>query len=118
MVQEEIADYLAESKNWRQSLAERREKLIQYQKDLLGIASKRLSKEDLQDLEHYQNAFYIQLINIHDVKKDLKYYEAAVHHHDEKIQERHDAFRDEYNNLIHVLDELDTEFDGFKKRPH
>ena len=118
MEQEAIAGYQTESKAWRAALAEKKERLLKSQKELLEIAIKKLSNDDLKELEHFQNSFYIQLINIHDVKKDLRHYESAVNHNDPDVQQTHDNFREEFNNQINILDSLDAEFEEYKQKPH
>lgn len=121
MVQEAISELVLESQAWRSSLADYRETFIVNQKKLLELASKRLSAEDLKDLEHYQNQFYIQLINIHDVKKDLKQYENVLNYEpatEDEVRVRHDGFKNEFDSLVHVLDGLKTEFEEFMSKPH
>ena len=117
MVQEEL---ITETKGWRSSLATYREDFVKAQKQLLELASKRLTPEDLKELEHFQNQFYIQLINIHDVKKDLHYYEYLLGSNatEQMIDKRHDQFKDEYESLTGVLDGLKNEFKAYLDKPH
>lgn len=117
MVQEEISELLSESKSWKDSLVSYREKYVQSQKELLGVAST-VSKDKLGELERFQNQFYIQLLNIHDVKKDVK---SHIHHltaqenidTNESIKAEHEKLKLEYNNLVLALNQLKEEFETF-----
>lgn len=118
MMQEEISELLSESKSWKDSLVSYRETYVQSQKSLLGIASGELPKEKLSDLEHFQNQFYIQLLNIHDVKKDIKnhIHQLTSHtetHSSEELKSNHNKLKDSYDSLVKELENLSEEFKEF-----
>jgi len=79
MVQTDISQVIAECSDWRQVLRNYRDEFTQSRKDLENLCRSQLSKDQLQDVEHYYNQFHIQLINIHDLKQSIK-------HHDRKVQ--------------------------------
>lgn len=79
MVLTDISQLLAECTEWRQILRNYREEFNEYKKVLEQTCRKLLTKNQLQDVEHFDNQFHIQLINIHDLKQSIK-------HHERKIQ--------------------------------
>ncbi len=118
MVQEEISELLSEGKSWKDSLVNYRENFVQSQKNLLKIASGDLSKDKLSDLERFQNQFYIQLLNIHDVKRDIKKHihnltsEATVKT-SEDLKADHENLKSSYEDLVASLNEVNKEFKVF-----
>ncbi|MFT3904086.1 MAG: hypothetical protein QM727_13000 [Niabella sp.] len=120
MVLEEISQLIEDCNEKREILSEYRHKINQLQKDLLKVAAGRLNKDDLTDLEHYQNQFHIQLINIHDVKHDLKIFQhqlkAEAHLHDStspEMIETHKSLTNAYDQLKTTLDGLQQQFEAF-----
>ena len=119
MVQTEISQLSTESSEWRQILRNYREEFQECKKMLEETCKKTLSKDHLQDVEHYHNQFHIQLINIHDLKQ-------AIKNHDRKIQlenskgetsentlQEHDVLLDQFLTLENTLQELRTDFRNF-----
>src|SRR5215203_5287489 len=78
MVQTDISQLSAECKDWCQILRNYREEFQTSKKSLQEICQKTLSKEHLQDVEHFDNQFHIQLINIHDLKHSIKAHERKI----------------------------------------
>jgi hypothetical protein len=85
-----------------------------------------LPKDHLQDVEHLQNQFHIQLINIHDLKQAIKVHDRKVNYereinkgllNDETLAQHENLF-DQYQSLEHTLQELRNEFKGFLERTH
>lgn len=120
MVQEEISHFLDECNTVRETLRKYRDDINDSQKRLLKVASSRLEKDDLTDLEHYQNQFHIQLINIHDFKHDYKVYQNHVRHEGQYDRQVSDHTREtrtrlmnEFNDLESTLQELQKEFESF-----
>ena len=125
MVLEEISQLIEDCSSKREALGNHRDTINQLQKDLLKLASKRLEKDDLTDLEHYQNQFHIQLINIHDLKHDLRAYQHRLkvesHLHDgvaADTLQKHKLLEDQYHSLENTLQELTKDFSGFLEKPH
>lgn len=125
MVLEEISQLIEDCNLKRETLSGYRESINHAQKNLLKVASKRLDKDDLTDLEHYQNQFHIQLINIHDLKHDLKAYQHRLkvesHLHDGVSGEtfnKHKQLSEEFTSLENILNDLNNEFEGFMLKPH
>lgn len=125
MVLEEISQLIADCDAKREVLTSHREKINSLQKDLLKFAAQSLPKDDLTDLEHYQNQFHIQLINIHDLKHDLKLFQhrAKVMSHlqdetDGDIKKEYDNLLSQFETLERLLNDLENDFSGFLKKPH
>ena len=72
MVQVEISQLAAECNSWREALRGYREEFAKDKIKLQDVTRHSLSKDQLQDVEHLQNQFHIQLINIHDLKHAIK----------------------------------------------
>ncbi|MEP7318580.1 MAG: hypothetical protein ABI921_07555 [Panacibacter sp.] len=121
MVQTDISQLVKECNDWRERLHSYREEFNQLKNQLQQVAGKSLSKDQLTDLEHYQNQLHIQLINIHDLKQ-------AVKAHDKKVSFEvaanngqatddsyadHENLYDEYQSLEQTLSDLRSDFKGF-----
>ncbi len=121
MVQADISQLTGECNTWRETLRSYRDEINQSKNNLQRIAGQSLSKEQLQDVEHYHNQFHIQLINIHDLKQAIKAHDRRVNFeveankgqlNDETIHD-HEKLFDEYMSLEHTLQELREQFKGF-----
>ena len=67
MVQVETSQLTGECNSWREKLRQYRDEFSKDRTKLQDSASRTLSKEQLQQVEHLHNQFHIQLINIHDL---------------------------------------------------
>jgi len=126
MVQSDISQLSGECTGWRETLRNYREDFNQRKHRLQELAARSLSKEDLQEVEHYHNQFHIQLINIHDLKQAIKQHDRKVQTElaspdglvsDETITD-HENLYDQYQHLDFTLQELQQEFDNFLNRSH
>lgn len=124
MVQTDISQLSGECATWRANLRTYREEFTQDKLKLQQAATHTLSKDRLQDVEHLQNQFHIQLINIHDLKQAIKVHDRKVNYeteansgqlHEETLTE-HESLFDQYQSLDHTLQELRSEFNGFLER--
>lgn len=123
MVQVETAQLIAECEAWRQTLRQYREEFTQDKTKLQLAASRTLSKDQLQEVEHLHNQFHIQLINIHDLKQAIKNHDRRIGYemreqkglHEETVAE-HETLFNQYQTLEHTLQELREEFNVFLKR--
>ncbi len=125
MVLEEISQLIEDCNLKRDVMVEHRDKIHKMQKDLLKFAAHRLPKDDLTDLEHYQNQFHIQLINIHDLRHDLKLIQqrlkTELHVHEdvsESALRKHSDISSQFDTLEKLLDDLESDFNEFLQRPH
>ncbi len=120
MVQTDISQLSAETSEWRQILRNYRAEFNECKKLLLDNCKQNLSKDHLQQVEHFHNQFHIQLINIHDLKQSIK-------NHDRKIQlqsspgiedsnetfTEHERLLDDFINQEVTLQELRDDFKKF-----
>ena len=126
MVQTDTAQLSGECNAWRQTLRSYREEFSQDKIRLQQAVSSTLPKDHLQDVEHLQNQFHIQLINIHDLKQAIKVHYRTVSYETEsnsgllrdETLAQHENLFDQYQSLEHTLQELRNEFNGFLERTH
>src|SRR5205085_6351018 len=78
MVQTDISQLSSECAEWRQILRNYKDEFSTSKKSLQEICRKTLSKDQLQEIEHFDNQFHIQLINIHDLKQSIKNHEKKM----------------------------------------
>jgi hypothetical protein len=120
MVQTDISQLSAECTEWRQILRNYRDELQESKKSLESICRKDLQKQSLQDVEHFDNQFHIQLINIHDLKQFIKAHERKIGIEassgetiGEETYTEHEALLDQFISLESTLQELRNEFKNF-----
>jgi len=121
MVQVETSQLTAECNAWRDTLRKYRDEFTQHKLTLLQAAGRPLSKEQLQQVEHLQNQFHIQLINIHDLKHSIKV-QCRIMDYDlrenagnlrEETYAKHEILFGQYQNLDATLEEVRWEFERF-----
>lgn len=121
MVQTDISQLSQECSQWIEQLHSYRDELNQLNQQLQSTASRPLTREDLTELEHFQNQFQIQLINVHDVKQEAKQlsrkvqYQLSNSNRDVSEETFHDYEKvaDDYETLEHTIAELRNEFRQF-----
>ena len=120
MVQTDISQLSAETAEWRQILRNYRNDLTESKKLLQDTCRQDLSKEHLPDVEHFNNQFHIQLINIHDLKQQIKLHNRKVEFEKSKgdqisedVFAEHERLLDEFLTLEHTLQELRSEYKNF-----
>ena len=118
MVQTDLSQLTTECKDWLQILRNYREEFQTSKKSLQEVSRKTLSKDQLLDLEHFDNQFHIQLINIHDLKQSIKTHERKIEtessgeiHEDSYTM--HEELLNEFLGLENTLQELRNEFKDF-----
>ncbi|RPD51218.1 MULTISPECIES: hypothetical protein [Chitinophagaceae] len=118
MVQTDLSQLQAECTDWRQILRNYREEFQDAKKSLQSFCRNTLSKDQLLEVEHFDNQFHIQLINIHDLKQEIKGHvrlieaEGSEQMQDE-VYARHEHLLDEFLTLENTLQELRNEFRVF-----
>jgi hypothetical protein len=121
MVQTDITQLSKECNEWRQCLHSYRDEFNQLQKKLQEASLKSLSKDQLTDLEHFQNQLHIQLINIHDLKQSVKAHDRKVHFEvsnnggqfDDETLADHEHLYEDYQSLEQTLSDLRNDFNNF-----
>ena len=118
MVQTDLSQLAAECQEWRQILRNYREEFQTCKKSLEEICRKTLSKGQLQEIEHFDNQFHIQLINIHDLKHSIKHHERKIATESEndagdELYAHHETLLDQFLTQENTLQELRIEFQNF-----
>ncbi|MEP7277500.1 MAG: hypothetical protein ABI813_02555 [Bacteroidota bacterium] len=121
MVTTDISQLTADCSTWRAQMRQYREELTRFKNHLRQIALKVTRHDQLQDIEHYENQFHIQLINIHDLKQSIKVhdYKTMMTKMENNGQvnyttlAEHENLSTEYQRLRYLLDELKDRFTQF-----
>lgn len=123
MVQTDISQLSAECAEWRQVLRNYRNEFTQSQKDLQSLCRSSLSKDQCLDVEHLSNQFHIQLINIHDLKKEIKLHSQQIELEQlgkdgisEQTINRHESLFDQFSRMESTLLDLRSEFQNFSQQ--
>ena len=100
-----------ECNHWQQQLALYREKVNNLKKALYLFAPGKTDNTILTEIEHFHNQFHIQLINIHDLKHEIRNHL----HETEKypnIGHRipHHYVKEKVDLQLAALDKLEQEF--------
>ncbi|RYY64527.1 hypothetical protein [Flaviaesturariibacter aridisoli] len=119
MVQTDLAQLTSETAEWRQILRNYRDE-FQECKKMLQESARLTAKDQLVELEHFDNQFHIQLINIHDLKQEIKQHERRVSY--ERAQNdnlsndtytEHERLLDAFLVLENTLQQLRGDFRDF-----
>jgi len=121
MVQTDISQLSRECNQWRERLHSYRDEFNQLKSKLQHAVNKSLSKDQLTDLEHYQNQLHIQLINIHDLKQAVKTHDRKVNYEvainsgqaTDDVYADHENLYEEYQSLEQTLNDLRKDLNGF-----
>ena len=123
MVQVETSQLTGECNSWREKLRQYRDEFSKDKIKLQDTASRSLSRDQLQQVEHLHNQFHIQLINIHDLKHAVKSHEQKMHYDmnvnnklNHETMAEHESLLDQYQRLESTLQGLRDEFEEFLSR--
>jgi hypothetical protein len=122
MVTTEISQLSKECNAWRETLRSHRDEFGQLKNRLQDLAGHQTNRDILLEIEHLDNQFHIQLINIHDLKQAIK-----LHHRklDNELAEsnngnlaedtttNHERLYNDYQQLENTLTEVKQEFSHF-----
>lgn len=119
----EIGQLAEECTLWIDTLRAFRFK-FQHQRSILPhLAAGQSGREILMEIEHLDNQLHIQLINIHDLKQQIKKHlrrvgeERVIHrkHISDEVLARHEYLYEEFQTLEPALHVIAGEFDNFVK---
>ena len=123
MVQVETSQLTGECNSWREKLRQYRDEFSKDKVKLQDTASRSLSRDQLQQVEHLHNQFHIQLINIHDLKHAVKSHEQKMHYEmsannklNHETMAEHENLLDQYQRLESTLQDLREEFEEYLSR--
>lgn len=115
MVTEEInKTIVGECNEWYASLASRCDTINKLKKELYFFAPGKTDKDQLLGIEHFHNQIHIQLINIHDLKHEIKSQIKEAERYP-RIGHRieHHHLKDKLDLLLTDLDQLAEDFHQF-----
>lgn len=120
MVQTDISQLTSETSEWRQILRNYRDEFQECKKLLQNNSRQYFSREQLQNVEHFDNQFHIQLINIHDIKQEIKKHERQVQSELSQHEyisgdtfAQHEKLLDSFLYLENTLQQVRSEFRDF-----
>ena len=121
MVTTDIAQLSRECNAWRETLRSYRDEFGQLKNRLQDLAGNQTNRDVLLEIEHLDNQFHIQLINIHDLKQAIKLHHRKLNNEmaetngtltdDTSID--HEKLFNEYQQLESTLHEVKEEFSHF-----
>lgn len=120
MVTTDISQLVGECASWITTLRSKRARFTTLRDKLQQLSTNLQDQETLKDLEHLQNQFYIQQINIHDLKHSIKEHEQIARWEKEKKGQvsdttisAHEEILVQYEQLNDTLDHVEDEFHQF-----
>ena len=103
-----------ECKQWYDVLASYRQKINNLKNELYYFAPGKTGQDTLLGIEHFHNQFHIQLINIHDLKHEIRHHvNEAERHPNFGHRIPHHYIKDKLDMLLSDLDKLELEFHEF-----
>ncbi len=115
MVTEEINKAIvSECNTWYSTLAAYSEKINKLKRELYFFAPGKTGHDVLLGIEHFHNQIHIQLINIHDLKHEIKGQIKEAERYP-RIGHRipHHYLKDKLDLLVSDLDQLEDDFHQF-----
>ena len=119
----ETGQLAGECTMWIDTLRSFRNRFNNHKSALSEISPGHTEKDVLLEIEHLDNQFHIQLVNIHDLKQAIKrhlnrlsferaYSQGPI---SDDVLARHEYLYDEYQRLETTLHIISREFDRFVK---
>lgn len=103
-----------ECMEWEMGLSDHKEKINMMKEELTTASNEKKGNEDQIKIEHFQNQFHIQLINIHDLEHAIKkHMEEADRHPEYRFKEPHEGLKEKFDGLVKDLNNLEKEFKLF-----
>jgi seryl-tRNA synthetase len=117
----EVGQLSQECNVWRDNLRSLRDDFTHFKSRLQQVAGRQTHREILQEIEHLDNQFHIQLINIHDLRHSIKAHDKRMAMEkafspsfpSESILAEHEQLHDEYESLVVTLRDISEEFENF-----
>jgi hypothetical protein len=105
---------IEECSQWLDTLVSNREKINKLKNELYYFAPGKTDTDELIGIEHFHSQFHIQLINIHDLKHEIRLHIKEAERYP-NIGRRipHHIIKDKLDLLLSVLDKLEKEFHQF-----
>jgi hypothetical protein len=121
MVTTEVAQLSKECNAWRETLRSFKDEFGRFKNRLQDLAGRQTQRDVLLEVEHLDNQFHIQLINIHDLKQSIKIHQRQIDAGmaanngtvSDEVLAHHENLYDDYQQLENTLQELRQEFSHF-----
>lgn len=118
MAATKLSQLSGECTTWRNSLRKYREEFSELNDNLLQVSMQPADKDWLVELEHIKNQFYIQLINIHDLRHQIRAHDRRMAFEKAGNQGRvptpmlshHENLYDEVQYLENLLQEVKRKY--------
>ncbi|GEM_PF-200793 len=105
---------ISECKQWYDVLVSYRTRINNLKNELYLFAPGKTEDNVLRDIEHFHNQFHIQLINVHDLKHQIKHHiTEADRHPNFGHRIPHHFVKEKFDNLLLDLDKLEDDFHSF-----
>ncbi len=102
---------------WHDVLVSYREKINQLKNELYYFAPGKTDHDVLMGIEHFHNQFHIQLMNIHNLKHEIRYHlKDAERYPTFGHRIPHHNIKEKLDRLLSDLDKLEEEFHTFIKQ--
>ena len=116
VTEEQHKAMIDECNKWYEVLAGYKDKINNFKSELYFFAPGKTDHDVLLGIEHYHNQFHIQLINIHDLKHEIKHHvQEADRHPNFGHKIPHHYIKEKLDLLLADFDKLDQEFHQFIK---
>ena len=103
-----------ECNTWHDTLKAYRKKVQDLKTELYYFAPGKTDHDVLLGIEHFHNQFHIQLINIHDLKHEIRYHvNEAERHPNFGHRIPHHYIKEKLDLLLSDLDQLENDFHKF-----
>lgn len=116
----EVGQLAGECSQWIDTLRAFRKKFNDHKSQLQRIAIDQTQHDVLLEVEHLDNQFHIQLINIHDIKQAIKKHmqqisneRSSIGHISDDVLAKHEYLFDDYQRLETTLHIITREFERF-----
>jgi hypothetical protein len=124
MVTTEVSQLTRECQTWREELRTQRDKINECKLRLRQLAGRQTHPDVLTEVEHLDNQFHIQLINIHDLKQSIKIHDRRLLLESQEKKDQvtdqllaeHENLFDDFQRLENTLHSIRQEFDYFARQ--
>jgi hypothetical protein len=108
---------IEECNDWYKLLATHRENINKLKTELYFFAPGKTDHDVLEQIEHFHNLFHIELINIHDLKHEIRFHVLEAERHPNfghRIP--HHNLKEKLDKLIAMLEQLEKDFHVFLRK--
>lgn len=124
MVTTDVAQLSRECNAWRETLRSDRASVSELDTRLQEMAGNYTHEDVLIEIDHFHNQFYIQQLNIHDLKHAIRSHQQQIdaemqNHHGQVNEDTindHEKLYDNFQQLEHTLKDLKQDFTVFIDR--